>query len=212
MKNIFLLFALFLVGFNSIAQTLSDPVAKSILDDVSTATDALEVIHIEFEFTLSNTTENISESSSGTLTIKNNQYLLSFMGLRQISDGETIWTILEEDEEVQISDIDPEDDEALSPSNLLKMYEKGFTYQLGEKSGNLQIIDLLPENTDEVDYTKIELLIDTKVKQVKNLKQFGENGTDSEYTIHTFSPLIIQDSAFTFNEADYSGFDIIDLR
>jgi len=210
MKNILLLLSLILLGYNSQAQ--SDSRAKLILDEVSEATDALEVIHIDFEFTLSNDSENISESSQGSLTIKKNQYLLSFMGLRQICDGETIWTILEEDEEIQVSEIDSDDEEALTPSNLLKMYEKGFSYEMGVESENLQIIYLLPENKDDVDFTKIELLVDTQLKQVKNLKQFGENGTNSEYTIRTFSPLIIQDSSFTYQETDYPGFDLIDLR
>lgn len=210
MKNILLLLSLILAGYNSQAQ--SDSRAKLILDEVSEATDALEVIHIDFEFTLSNDSENISESSQGSLTIKKNQYLLSFMGLRQICDGETIWTILEEDEEIQVSEIDSDDEEALTPSNLLKMYEKGFSYEMGVESENLQIIYLLPENKDDVDFTKIELLVDTQLKQVKNLKQFGENGTNSEYTIRTFSPLIIQDSSFTYQETDYPGFDLIDLR
>ena len=83
---------------------------------------------------------------------------------------------------------------------------------MGVESENLQIIYLLPENKDDVDFTKIELLVDTQLKQVKNLKQFGENGTNSEYTIRTFSPLIIQDSSFTYQETDYPGFDLIDLR
>jgi hypothetical protein len=212
MKNIFLLFALIPLGFNSIAQNISNTTAKAILDEVSAATNALEAIHINFDFTLSNSNENISESSPGSLIVKNEQYLLTFMGIRQVSNGETIWTVMEEDEEIQISEIDLDDEEALTPSNLLKMYESGFTYDLGDQKGNLQVIHLLPEYRDEVDYEKIELIIDTGAKQIKNITQIGENGTNSEYTIHTFSPLIIQDSAFILNDKDFSGYDIIDLR
>ena len=212
MKNLFLLFALSSLGLSSIAQDISNPKAKSILDEVSTATDAIDVIHINFDFTLSNLNENIRETSSGTLTVKNDQYILTFMGIRQISNGETIWTILEDDEEVQISEIDTEDKDALTPSSLLKMYEEGFTYELGAESENLQIINLHPENIDQVEYRKIELIADTRAKQIKSIKQFGENGTNSEYTIKTFSPIEIEDSAFFFNENDFYGYDIIDLR
>ena len=188
MKNIFLLFALIPLGFNSIAQNISNTTAKAILDEVSAATNALEAIHINFDFTLSNSNENISESSPGSLIVKNEQYLLTFMGIRQVSNGETIWTVMEEDEEIQISEIDLDDEEALTPSNLLKMYESGFTYDLGDQTGNLQVIHLLPEYRDEVDYEKIELIIDTGAKQIKNITQIGENGTNSEYTIHNLFP------------------------
>ena len=61
-------------------------------------------------------------------------------------------------------------------------------------------------------FIKIHLLIDTKLKQIKNLKQFGKHATESEYVINTFSPSIIEDSAFIFKESDFPDFDIIDLR
>ena len=134
------------------------------------------------------------------------------MGMQQISDGENVWTIMEDDEEVQISEIDLDDENAITPSNLLKMYEDGFIYQMTEKVGNLQTIELLPENPDDVDYIKIHLLIDTQLKQIKNLKQFGKNSTESEYVINNFAPSVIKDSAFIFKESDFPDFDIIDLR
>lgn len=209
-----LLFTLSLVAlpFISFAQIFSDPAAKVLLDEVSLATDAHEAIHVVFEYKLNNKTENVKETAIGELTLKDDQYILSFMGVEQLSDGENVWTIMKDDEEVQISEIDLEDEGALSPSNLLKLYEKDFIYQMGEKVGNLQIIELVPENPDDVDYIKIHLLIDTKLKQIKNLKQFGKHATESEYVINTFSPSIIEDSAFIFKESDFPDFDIIDLR
>lgn len=211
MHHLFLLFTLLFLNPNTPLETKSDPNAKRLLDEISASTDAIDVIYIDFEFTLSNSSENISETSKGSLTVKNDQYILDFMGVKQISDGETIWTFLEEDEEIQISEIDTEDQDALSPSNLLKMYEKGFAYKLGKQYGNLQIIELIPENK-EVDYSKIELLIDTQSKQIKSLKQFGENTTSSEYKIHSFSPILLEDKAFTVSETDFPDYDIIDLR
>jgi hypothetical protein len=196
----------------AMAQISSDPEAKRLLDEVSQATDKLDAIEIIFQYTLTNKEENIGESSMGELSLKKNQYILSFMDVKQISDGENVWTILEDDGEIQISEIDLEDENALTPSNFLKMYEKGFIYQMGEKIGNLQIIELNPDNPDDVDYIKIHLLVDTQIKQIKNLKQFGKNATESEYIINNFIPSLLDDSAFIFNESDYPGFEITDLR
>ena len=67
---------------------------------------------------------------------------------------------MEEDEEIQISEIDLDDENTVTPSNFLKMYEEGFIYQMKEISGKLQTIELLPENIDNVDYIKILLIID----------------------------------------------------
>tara|TARA_B110000444_G_C18848164_1_gene603505 strand:+ start:1033 stop:1671 length:639 start_codon:yes stop_codon:yes gene_type:complete len=209
-----LLFLIFFlqVSFYSLAQISSDPLAKKMLDQVSEATDKLDAIEIIFEYSLISTEENIRDSSIGELILKKDQYILSFMDIKQISDGENVWTILEDDQEIQISEIDLEDEDALTPSNFLKMYESGFIYQMGEKVGSLQIIELLPDSPDEVDYIKINLLIDTQLMQIKNLKQFGKNATESEYIISKFVPSLVDDSAFIFKETDYLEYEIIDLR
>tara|TARA_B110000967_G_C18894581_1_gene569664 strand:+ start:1515 stop:2153 length:639 start_codon:yes stop_codon:yes gene_type:complete len=212
MKFSLLLVSILASQFLSFAQIASEPAAKKILDKVSAATDAMDAIEIVFEYKLSNKTENIEDSSMGELTLKKNQYLLSFMGLNQMSDGENVWTILTDDEEVQISEIDLEDENALTPANLLKMYENGFIYQLLDKTGSFQIIELIPDNPDEVDYIRIELLIDTDLDQIKKLTQFGKNATETTYIINNFAPSIVADDAFEFNEKNYLGFEIIDLR
>jgi hypothetical protein len=92
------------------------------------------------------------------------------------------------------------------------MYENGFIYQLLEKTGSFQIIELIPDNPDEVDYIRIELLIDTNLNQIKKLTQFGKNATETTYIINNFAPSIVTDDAFEFKEKNYPGFDIIDLR
>ena len=212
MKIFFFVVSLFAVQMSANAQITSDPEAKVILDRVSTATDAMDAIHIVFEYRLTNKSENIKDSSMGELSLKNDQYLLSFMGLKQISDGENVWTILTDDEEVQISELELEDENAVTPSNLLKMYETGFVYQLLDRVGNLQTIELIPEKPGDVDYIKIELLIDLSVNQIKGLKQFGKHATESEYIIINFTPCILTNETFQFDEKAYSDFEIIDLR
>lgn len=212
MHKLLLLFIFIFCTTVSMAQASSDADAKALLDKVSITTDSYDAVEILFEYILENKVENIQESTSGELIIKKEQYSLSFMGFEQMSDGENVWTILTDDEEVQISEVDSEDESALTPSNLLKMYEKGFIYKMGAQQGALQTVELLPENADEVDYFKINLLIDTQLSQIKSLKQFGKNGTESEYVINTFAPTIIDDSSFIFDENKFPDFDIVDLR
>ena len=92
------------------------------------------------------------------------------------------------------------------------MYEEGFIYQMKEKNGKLQTIELLPENPEDVDYLKIHLIVDTQLKQIMKLRQFGNNLTESEYIIKEFSPTNIDDNTFILNTSNFPGFDIIDLR
>ena len=212
MTRFLLLISLFTKQIICFAQISNDPAAKTLLDEVSAATDAHEAIYISFVYNLINKSENIQENTDGELTLKKNQYTLSFMGINQISDGENVWTIMEDDEEIQISEIDLDDENTLTPSNLLKMYEEGFIYQMKERNGKLQTIELMPENGDDLDYTKIHIIIDTQLKQIKKLKQFGNNQTESEYVIKEFTPTSIDDNKFIINPSDFPEFEIIDLR
>ena len=68
------------------------------------------------------------------------------------------------------------------------------------------------ENPDDVDYLKIHLIVDTQLKQIMKLKQFGNNLTESEYVIKEFSPTNIDDNTFILNTSNFPGFDIVDLR
>jgi len=212
MTRFLLLISLFTTHIICYAQISNDPTAKKLLDEVSANTDAHEAIYISFDYNLNNKSENIQENAAGELILKKNQYTLSFMGINQISDGENVWTIMEEDEEIQISEIDLDDENTLTPSNILKMYEDGFIYQMKERNGKLQTIELLPKNADDVDYIKIHLIVDTQLNQIKKIKQFGNNQTESEYIIKEFSPTNIDDNTFILNTSNFPGFDIVDLR
>ena len=212
MTRVLLLISLYTTQIICYSQISNDPAAKFLLDEVSATTDAHEAIYISFEYNLNNKSENIQENTDGELILKKNQYTLSFMGINQISDGENVWTIMEDDEEIQISEIDLDDENTLTPSNLLKMYEEGFIYRMKERNGKLQTIELLPENADDVDYIKIHLIIDTQLKQIKKLKQFGNNQTESEYVIKQFLPTTIDNKTFILNSSDFPEFEIIDLR
>ena len=52
------------------------------------------------------------------------------MGVQRLFDGETLYTISPEDEEVTISKDNSEDDNTISPSALLTFYESGYNYKL----------------------------------------------------------------------------------
>ena len=54
--------------------------------------------------------------------------------------------------------------------------------------------------------------IDTQLKQIKKLKQFGNNKTESEYVIKEFIPTTIDNNTFILNTSDFPEFEIIDLR
>ena len=70
MTRFLLLISLFTTQIICYAQISNDPAAKTLLDEVSAATDAHEAIYISFEYNLTNKSENIQENTDGELTLK----------------------------------------------------------------------------------------------------------------------------------------------
>jgi outer membrane lipoprotein-sorting protein len=64
-----------------------DKKAKALLDEVSAKIKSHTSIVIDFNYSLSNSKENINQDSKGTVILKDNQYVLTFMGVTKIFDG-----------------------------------------------------------------------------------------------------------------------------
>ena len=74
---------------------------------------------------MKNLSENISDSFSGTISVKDDKYVLFIEGQKIINDSKTVWTYLEELNEVTISDFDPGEQD-ISINNVFEVYKEGF--------------------------------------------------------------------------------------
>ena len=101
------------VSFGSIAQNENpkDPKAKAILDKVSAKNKSHATIYMEFSYRIVNKQNGVDETQEGKVWIKADQYKLVFPGLERYSNGKTMWTYLEDDDECQITDGFGDDEE-----------------------------------------------------------------------------------------------------
>jgi len=216
MKNLLLIFAIiFSLSIN--AQSPENRAkAKKILDKVSATTKAFTSIKADFVFEMENQQENIKEKAQGTIKTKGDKYILDLMGTTTYSDGKTIWTVLIDEEEVNISEVDEDDDKTMNPANVFTMYEKGFKYtfikETFEDTRALYIIDLIPSNPDS-EFSRIRLKIDKDKHTVYAMKRFGNDGNIYTIKIKKYTTNIsMPDSIFTFSKSKYAGYEIIDNR
>ena len=96
------------------------------MSNVSEKIDKAESYRIDFKYTLENKLEGINQDADGTVTIQGDNYLLNFMGITQICDGTSIYSIVPENEEVIISNIEESEDQTIKPSKLLNFYREGY--------------------------------------------------------------------------------------
>ncbi|PKH69011.1 hypothetical protein CXF59_01720 [Flavobacterium sp. ALD4] len=209
MKKFTLITFILLFSFSIQAQ---DKKAKALLDQVTAKVRSYENIVIDFKYSLNNAKENINQDSKGNVTMKNNQYVLNFMGITKIFDGKKTYTIVPEDEEISISSFNEKDDSAITPSKMLTFFNSGYKYSTNilqdVRGRKIQYIKLIPTNSKD-QRKEILLGIDVQTKHIYNLIEMGKNGTKTTLTVNSFKtnqPL--SKNQFIFAESKYPNYYI----
>lgn len=209
MKKFIQVAVILLFSFSTQAQ---DKKAKELLDQVTTKIKSYDNIVIDFKYSLNNVKENINQDSKGNVTMKNNQYVLNFMGVTKIFDGKKNYTIVPEDEEITISKTDEKDDTAITPSKLLTFFNSGYKYSMDIlqdiKGRKIQYIKLVPTNAKD-QRKEVLLGIDVQTKHIYNLIETNKKGTKTTLTVNSFKtnqPL--SKNQFIFTESKYPKYYI----
>jgi outer membrane lipoprotein-sorting protein len=209
MKKIIQITFILLFSFSIQAQ---DKKAKDLLNQVTSKVKSYNNIVIDFKYSLNNSKENINQDSKGNVTMKNNQYVLNFMGITKIFDGKKTYTIVPEDEEVTISNFNEKDDSSITPSKMLTFFNSGYKYSMDilqdVRGRKIQYIKLIPTNPKD-QRKEILLGIDVQTKHIYNLIEMGKKGTKTTLTVNSFKtnqPL--SKNQFTFVESKYPNYYI----
>jgi len=192
-----------------------DPKAGKILDAMSTKYQAYKSYQADFTQTLENTSAKVKQNLSGNIIVAGQKFRLKLSGQEVINDGKTTWTYLKNENEVNISDTDP-DAQDMSPSQIYTMYKKGYKYtyaQAATEAGEaIDVIELTPESRTN-DVFKVRIKVRKKDSSVKSWEMFKKNGNRYTFTIKNFKPNVpVTASTFSFDKAKYKGVKVVDLR
>ena len=212
MKKIILLFTLFSLN---LVHSQNDIRAEKLLNSVSEKIDSSETFKINFTYTLENLIEDINQDSDGSIVIKDDNYLLEFMGIKQLCDSKKVYSIVPENEEIIISNIDEDESETIKPSKLLKFYREGYLILWDKKElileKEIQFVKLIPINSNsDIDY--LQLGIDISNNDIVKLIEIGKNKTKTILTVNQLQYDIEVDlNFFVFSEEDYPDYYIENL-
>lgn len=201
-----------LVLLFTVALQAQDKKAKALLDEVTAKVKSYDNIVIDFKYSLHNAKENINQESKGNVTMQGNKYVLNFMGMTKMFDGKKVYTIVPEDEEISISSVDENDENAVTPSKMLTFFNKGYKYSWdilqNVKGRKIQYIKLIPISSKD-QRKEILLGIDVQTKHIYNLIETGKNGTKTTIVVNSFKtnqPL--SKNQFTFVQSKYPKYYI----
>ena len=208
-KNIKSVFVLFFIVFTGFSQ--SDQRAKQLLDQVSEVYAGFETMSMTFAYQLDNASEGISQKEEGTILVANDKYKLTIMGIQQLFDGTSIYTIDNLNEEVIVQD-ESSLDNSLNPLDIFEFDKENYMLQwdISQRVSGREIryVKLIP--TEAESQSKYLLLgIDTASKQLYRVIDLGINGTDTTFTVEKFAANTpIAPKNFVFNEDEYENYYI----
>ncbi|MBC7448017.1 MAG: outer membrane lipoprotein carrier protein LolA [Hymenobacteraceae bacterium] len=199
----------------SVASAQQDPKAGKILDEMSAKYKSLKAFKASFQQTLENPLNKIKETMEGDITVSGSKFRLQTKGQEVVNDGKTMWTFMKAENEVNISDYDP-DEEEISPTQIFTLYQKGYKYtyveQMTENGIAYDVVELAPEDRSN-SLIKVRLQVSKKDRSVKSWKMFKKNGNRYSFVIKNFMPNPpVTVSTFAFDKAKHKGVKVIDLR
>ena len=205
MKKIVVLLITIILSATAFAQ--GDIKSEQLLDVVSEKMNSYENIYVEFNYKLHNAEENVNQETRGNVVMKGELYNVNFLGVNQLFDGKKVYTIISEDEEVNISDADAEDEATLTPSKFFSFYKNGFTYSwdvLENMNGRkIQFVKLIPIDSNS-EISSVLLGVDVKTNHIYRLIERGNNSTVTTLTITTFkTDQPLSSKLFLFDEDKY---------
>ena len=186
--------------------------SRLLLDKVSKNMLSKENMSFEFAYKLENSKEKISQEIVGNAQISGEKYKLNFMDIQQIYDGHKTYTIIPENEEINIDSGDGNSDLMIKPTNLITFYTSGYGYEWDIKQivmgRTIQYVKLLPiEENSDVKYLLIG--IDINSLNLYKIIEIGQNGTNTTLKIinQSFNTSLPQNH-FKFNPESYKDYFI----
>lgn len=194
-------FSLSLVAIMSFGQ--SSPKADKILKESQSKFKSYKDISASFSYTLNNPNLDEPIVKSGSLKMSGKKYVIKFAQEEFFCNGKKVWVYLIEEEEVTITDYDPE--EGLSLETIYKVYEDETKSRYDGESGGQHKVTLFMLDKKS-DFWKAEIWITSKTKLISKAVMHSRNGTTYEYLLQNMKTNTgFSDGIFIFDINSYEN-------
>ena len=199
MRKVILIFYLLFTPFISNSQ--EDKVALDLLNSMSENYKKMKGFTSSFTYTMENLTEDISDSFSGKISVKDGQKI--------INDSKTVWTYLEDLNEVTISDFDPSEQD-ISINNVFEIYKDGYKHKFIESSDEVSIVEIYPEDENKSYFKILFKILDNNL--LSSFTVYDKSNSIFIYSIDDFLEEEFDNSLFSFDIENYPDIEVTDFR
>jgi outer membrane lipoprotein-sorting protein len=205
---------LLLCAFINFGYSQDNSDTELLLNKVSENIKSYQNIYINYAYTLQNIEEDINQTNKGSFVTENEKWRFEMLGVTRIFDGNKLYSISPDDEEVTISSQDPEDETTITPNKMLYFYEDGYYFEMdknkfvgnGQYRKKIQYVKLVPQDS-EAEIKFILLGIDTEFNQIYEVIETGKNETVTTISIVDFEfNLPLDKNLFVFEKDKYQDY------
>lgn len=208
MKKItFLLSFIFLNAYFLFSQ--DDKIALDMLNSMSDNYKKMNGFTSSFTYTMKNLSEDITDSFSGKISVLDDKYVLYIEDQKIINDSKTVWTYLEDLNEVTISDFDPSEQD-ISINNVFEVYKEGYKYKFIDKVNGINNVEIYPDDEGK-SYFKISFAI-LENNLLSSFTVYDKSNSIFIYSIDDFLEEELDNELFTFDLEKYLDIEVIDFR
>ncbi len=208
MKKItFLLSFIFLNVYFLFSQ--DDKKALDMLNSMSDNYKKMKGFTSSFTYSMKNLTEDITDSFSGKISVRDDKYVLYIEGQKIINDSKTVWTYLEDLNEVTISDFDASEQD-ISINNVFEVYKEGYKHKFIGKVNGINNVEIYPDDESK-SYFKISFAI-LENNLLSSFTVYDKSNSIFIYTIDDFMEEDLDNSLFFFDLEKYPDIEVIDFR
>lgn len=206
----------FLMGSSCFSAFGQDQKALQILEKMKSGIQAQKSLEASFSLTLKNPQGKVMEEKKGNFLLQGEKYRVDLGSQLIISDNKTLWVYLKEANEVQVSDVDPEQ-RGISPARLFggfwdKDYEPSYRGSKTIDGKSCELVEL-HSTSSSAPFSRVQLTVTKEEHRLVSGQFVDQSGGSFEYRILQYKPNIkTQASQFQFQEKDHPGVEVIDLR
>lgn len=200
--------------------TDNDPKAKALLDRLKAKYDKYLALEVGVTLTIE-IPDSDAEVIEGKMVQSGEKYRIEMGDHVILSDGKNLWTVMKQNEVVQLSDADEQDDEEenimMSPKDLMNIYDSGdyiyaLTNEARENGKVIQQVEFKPTDEDS-EYFKMRLTVDKEKQTIARIKIFSKDGSRYTLTINKMRSNKIYDSSyFKYDKSICPECDVEDVR
>jgi outer membrane lipoprotein-sorting protein len=190
--------------------------AQAVLDKCADAVRQSSGLQAAFTLTDAISSPKNAQTIEGTLTCRQSKFVLDLPQARTWFDGQTQWSYLKANGEVNVTSPTPEEIALINPLSILDLYKHGYRLSYkGERTVDgkkVAEVEMIADN-DKTAWRKLFVRINTQTNLPLSVVIRDKNGNTATINFKSIKQgLNLTDKDFVFNKADYPGVDIIDLR